>query len=354
MNDALDVALPSWLADALVRALASRAHALLLHAPGPLGQFDLGMALARSMVCEAPIDAGRACGHCTACHLFGVRSHPDVLVLIPDVLRERLGWLDEELAESKTKTTKPSREIKVDAVREAIEWAQRSTLRGRAKVLLIHPAEAMNEIAANALLKTLEEPPGRLRLLLTASEPDALLPTVRSRCQRVPIEVPTAAQAAGWLDGQGVAQAPVLLAAAGGLPQAAWAMHEEGLSAATWLQVPAAVRTGQGDALAGLSVARVIDALQRLCHDLMCLNAGSAPRFFDADALAPAKKPTLPALAALAAWERALREAARHDEHPWHASLRVEALLAQGAALWHKPRLAVPVGSPRLATLPRS
>jgi DNA polymerase-3 subunit delta' len=193
-----------------------------------------------------------------------------------------------------------------------------------------------------------------LRLLLTASEPDALLPTVRSRCQRVPIETPTAAQAAAWLDRQGVAQAPVLLAAAGGLPHAAWAMHEEGLSAATWLEVPAAVRTGQASALAGLSVARVIDAMQRLCHDLMCLNAGGAPRFFDADALALARRPSLPAMTDLVAWERALHEAARHDEHPWHAPLRVEALLAQGAALWHKPRLAGPVGGPRLATLTRS
>jgi DNA polymerase-3 subunit delta' len=351
VSDALSAALPPWLEDVLVRAMTSRAHALLLHAPGPLGQFELGMAIARSMLCEAPEGAGRACGRCTACHLFGLRSHPDVLVLIPDALREHLGWLDEEPAQAKAKTTKPSREIKVDAVREAIEWAQRSTLRGRAKMLLIHPAEAMNEIAANALLKTLEEPPGRLCLLLTASEPDALLPTVRSRCQRVPIEAPPAAQAAAWLERQGVAQAPVLLAAAGGLPHAALAMQEEGLSAATWLQVPATVRSGQGGALAGLSVARVIDAMQRLCHDLMCLISGSAPRFFDAHALAPARKPELPAMAALVAWERALHEAARHDEHPWHAPLRVEALLAQGAALWHKPRLAGPVGSPRLATL---
>jgi DNA polymerase-3 subunit delta' len=353
MNDPLTAPLPPWLEGALAVALASRAHALLLHAPGPLGQLELGLAIARAALCESPEPEGRSCGHCAGCHLFALRSHPDLLLLMPDAQRARLGWLDEEETESKAKTAKPSREIKVDAVREAIEWAQRSMSRGRAKLLLIHPADAMNGIAANALLKTLEEPPGRVRLLLTASEPDALLPTVRSRCQRVPIAMPPTTQAIKWLATQGVAQPSVLLAAAGGLPHAALAMHEDGLSAESWLLVPAAVRAGQGAALAGWSVGRVVEALHRLCHDLMCLHANAAPRFFDLGALASSRNPALPPLPALVAWDRTLREAARHDEHPWNAPLRVEALLAQGASLWHTPRLAGPAAGPRLATLPK-
>src|SRR5204862_5810007 len=137
---------------------------------------------------------------CTACHLFAQRSHPDCRVLMPDALRQRLGYADADEGETKAK---PSRDVKVDAVRTAIDWAQQTTARGVAKVLVIHPAEAMNETAANALLKTLEEPPGRLRLLLTAHDPQAPLPTLRSRCQQVPIEAPTRAVALAWLEGQG-------------------------------------------------------------------------------------------------------------------------------------------------------
>ena len=90
---------------------------------------------------------------------------------------------------------KPSKEIRVDAVRAAIEWGQKTSSRGGAKVILIHPAQAMNPTAANALLKTLEEPAGPLRLVLTTNDPEALLPTVRSRCQRLRLDLPPAAQA---------------------------------------------------------------------------------------------------------------------------------------------------------------
>jgi DNA polymerase III subunit delta' len=343
--------LPSWLDSALARATTMPAHALLLHGPGPLGQLELGMAVARAALCESPDAHGRACGRCVSCHLFGARSHPDFLLLIPDALRERLGWSTAEQSEAKSKT-KPSRDIKVDAVRAAIDWAQQTSFRGRAKVLLIHPAEAMNETAANALLKTLEEPPGRLRLLLTASDPEALLPTVRSRCQRVPIALPPPAEALAWLEGQGVPAAATLLAAAGGLPHAALTLHEDGIDAAAWSRVPALVRAGQAGALASWPVARVVEALHKLCHDLMALAAGHPARYFDDAALAPALRPALPSMTLLTGWDQALRLAARHDEHPWHAALRAEALVSQAAALWQTARAAPPGRGRPLDTLP--
>jgi DNA polymerase-3 subunit delta' len=340
-----------WLARAFERAQEVPAHALLLHGAGELGQFDLGLALARAALCESP--RGRhACGHCTACHLFDQRSHPDFQLLIPDALRERLGWVAEEVGSS-DKKAKPSRDIKVDAVRRAIEWSQQTPSRGRAKQWLIHPAEAMNETAANALLKTLEEPPGRLRLLLTASDAEALLATVRSRCQRVVIERPPTAEALSWLRGQGVEARPeVLLAAAGGMPHAARALHEEGIDAAAWLQLPSLVRAGHAAPIVDWPVARVVEALHKLCHDLMLVQAGAAPRFFSADALEPLRRPALPSAEALVAWDGELRRAARHDEHPWHAALRVEALVAQAAAPWHTARARPGGRSGPLATLP--
>ena len=118
-----------WLAAPLRRTLESPAHALLLHGPGALGQLDLGLAAARAMLCESPAPGGLACGACPSCHLFDQRSHPDFLLLMPDALRERIGWLDAPEGEAKTK---PSRDIKVDTVRAAIAWSQQSTSRGGA------------------------------------------------------------------------------------------------------------------------------------------------------------------------------------------------------------------------------
>jgi DNA polymerase III subunit delta' len=346
---------PSWLDEPLARGLSMRSHALLLHAPGALGQFDLALALSRAWLCETPA-AALACGHCAACRLMDAHSHPDFHLLLPDALRAPLGWSSNDAeasdeGEGKSKA-KPSREIKIRALRAAIDWSQRTSARGGAKVLVIHPAPAMNAVTANALLKTLEEPPGRLRLVLTADDPEALLPTVRSRCQRLAVATPSAAAGSAWLAGQGVVDAEVLLAAAGGQVQAALALHGEGIGAAAWSQLPDAVRHGHTSALAAWPVPRVVDGLHKLCHDLSALHVGGTPRFFTAAALAPAARPALPPLQALAAWQTDLLRAARHDEHPWHAPLRVEALVAQAAALWQTARVAAPARGGALATLP--
>jgi DNA polymerase-3 subunit delta' len=346
---------PPWLDAPLARGLASRAHALLVHAPGALGQFELALALARGWLCESPQE-GRACGRCASCRLLDAHSHPDLHLLLPEALRAGLGWGaaegeggDDGEARSKAK---PSREIRIDALRAAIEWGQKTSARGGAKLLLIHPADAMNAVTANALLKTLEEPPGRLRLVLTTTDPEALLPTVRSRCQRLAIAPPSPEQARAWLQAHEVAQPEVLLAAAGGQPQAALALDAEGIGAAAWAALPGAVRRGHLAALAAWPVPRVVEALHKLCHDLLVQRAGGAPRFFGAEALAPALQPAAPPLPALLAWQRELLAAARHEDHPWHAPLRIEALLAQAAALWQTARPPRPGRGPSVDTLP--
>ena len=350
-----DVSLAPWLEPALVRAQAHPAHALLLHAPGELGQFELAVTLAGAWLCESPAQ-GRACGRCSACRLFAQHSHPDFKLLLPEALREPRGWStaadDEgEGAGAKTKS-KPSREIRIDEVRSAIDWGQRTSSRARAKVLVIHPAEAMNASAANALLKTLEEPPGALRLVLTAHDPEALLPTVRSRCQRVAVDVPPREQALSWLQSQGLADPEVLWAAAGGLPHAALALHAEGIDAAAWRSVPAAVRRGASTNLANWPVPRVVDALQRLCHDLLVLTVGGAPRYFEPKVLGPLLEPRAPTIDDLVALDRELRQAARQQDHPWLAGLRVEALLARAATPWQTPRQGRRAADKPLDTLP--
>ena len=357
MSDTPPPPLP-WLAAPLAQGLALRAHSLLLHGPGGVGQFELGLALATGWLCEADSDQPRPCGDCVSCRLMTVRMHPDFHLLVPEVLREPLGWgqaeegADDAAAGKGAKTkAKPSKEIRVDGVRTAIEWGQKTSSRGHAKVILIHPAQAMNLTAANALLKTLEEPAGQLRLVLTAHDPEALLPTVRSRCQRLHVDLPPAAQALHWLATQQVARPAVLLAAAGGQPLDAAAMAADGVDSDAWERLPAAVRRGQSAAVADWPLVRLVNALQKLCHDLMCLRARAAPRYFGSAMLQPLLQPGGPSWTALAVWASELTLAARHDEHPWHAGLRSEALVGQGARLWQTPRIPTPAWLSALDTL---
>ena len=350
--------LPPWLAAPLAQGLSLQAHALLLHGPGGVGQFELGLALATGWLCEASNGRQRPCGQCAGCRLMAAHMHPDFHLLLPDDLREALGWDAAEegtegdgVAKSSKTKAKPSKEIRVEAVRSAIEWGQRTSSRGGAKVILIHPAQAMNSIAANALLKTLEEPAGRLRLVLTAHDPEALLATVRSRCQRLRIELPATAQALAWLASQGIARPEVLIAAAGGQPLDALAMAADGIDSQAWERVPEAVHRGLAAPVISWPLARLIDALQKLCHDLMCLRAEAAPRYFSATTLAPLMQPRGPQWPALAQWACALTQAARHDEHPWHAGLRTEALVGQGARLWQTPRSQTAAAGGQLDTL---
>ncbi len=313
-----------WLDEALTQVLArQRGHALLLQmAPGD-GALALGFLVAQSLLCETPRPGGGACGRCTACHLVAKRAHPDLFVLLPEATRRELGWLLATDKEAEDKNRKPSRQIRIDEVRSLLAWAGNTSARGRGKVALLHPAEAMNEAAASALLKTLEEPPEGTRIVLTAADPARLLPTVLSRCQRQQPPRPSVEQALAWLAAQGLAQAETLLAGCGGRPLDAWALAQAGVDARAWAALPQAVAQGQGGALAGWPVPQLVDALLKLCHDGMAVAAGGAARFF----------PSVPAgsdPAALAQWLAALQRVARHAGHPWNEPLLADALVTQG------------------------
>ncbi len=316
-----------WLKPLLKQALQQRAHALLLQGPQGVGQFELALALAQAWLCEGA--AGTSpCGVCASCRLVQSRSHPDLLVLLPESLQETLGWgaaSGDEAAAEKASKAKPSKEIKVDAVRAAVTFAQTTSARGRGKAVLLHPAERMNHVSANTLLKTLEEPPSAARFILSCAAPDSLLPTIRSRCQAVVLPLPPADAAAQWLNERGVAEPAVLLAATGGQPQEVLQWIEQGVDAALWLRLPAIVARGEAQALTAWPLPRLIDALQKLCHDAACRAAGALPRYFPANVL-----PQSADAAALTHWMRELNRCARHAEHAWNAGLMLESLIQQG------------------------
>jgi DNA polymerase-3 subunit delta' len=161
-------------------------HAYLFGGPPGVGKAAAARLLAQAANCEG----GRAgpgglrddpCGACRPCLKIAHGTHPDVLVLAEErEMVRRKAWEPEG---GRT----PSREIVVAQIRDLTD--HRLAMRrfeGRRRVVILDPADAMNAQAQNALLKTLEEPPEATTLVLVSSSPDALLPTIRSRCLRVP------------------------------------------------------------------------------------------------------------------------------------------------------------------------
>ena len=346
--------LAPWLQAQLESLLAQRGHAWLLSGPSGLGQFELALALARAWLCERPTGQG-ACGHCASCHALDVHAHADFCMLLPETLSLALGWpLDEKTQdELDAKKRKPSKEIKVDAARDAVSFTQFTRSRGTTKVVLVFPAERMNHITANTLLKTLEEPPGAVKFILATEAAHQLLPTIRSRCLGHTMAWPDFEQALGWLKGETARQheAPsgskkavpsaqpddlhTLLRGAGGRPADALAWAQNGSPAAAaqhWHDFPRAMARGDVGALADWPPVAAVDALHKLCHDVWAVKVGAAPRFFsESDLPVPVggKTSTGPGLDALASWSKELNAIADTVEHPYNAGLLIETLVCR-------------------------
>jgi DNA polymerase-3 subunit delta' len=326
-----------WLADPLAAALATqRGHALLVHGAPGVGALSFALVLAQAWLCEGEGGA-RPCGRCGSCRLVQSRVHPDLLVLLPETLRRAHDWPLAGDREEDDGKKKPSRQIRIDEVRALIDWATRTSARGRGKVAVLHPAEALNLQSANALLKTLEEPPAGTRLVLTAGDPALLLPTVRSRCQRLPLPAPPAGVAAAWLAAQGLARPEVLLAACSGRPLDALALAQAGIDAAVWSALPAAVARGESGFLAGWPVPQAVDALQKLCHDAMARASGAPAVYFPTE-----RVPAEGAWPALTGWSQELARIARNEDHPWQEALMIDALVIQGRLALAPPAPAPP------------
>lgn len=185
-------------------------HALLLEGPRGIGKRDFALALAAARLCEAPHSDGQACGKCPACHWIAQGSHPDMRLLEP------LTADSDDAAEEGAPRKKY--EITIGQVRALGDFVNLSSHRAGGRAVVIHPAEALNPAAANALLKTLEEPNPNTVFLLVTHQANFLLPTIKSRCHRISMPQPSAAQAGAWLAQNGVEQAALCLALAGGSP----------------------------------------------------------------------------------------------------------------------------------------
>ena len=259
-----------WQPDAARAALAQRAtwpHALLVHGPHGIGKHALALNLAQALLCEAPQADGLACGECAGCRYAIAGQHPDLM---------RLELL---LIDPDEGTLAAVETIGIDRVRALTAFVQLTSHRQRAKVAVISPAERMNAAAANALLKTLEEPPPGTFLILVSDQPGRVPATVLSRCRKLAAPLPDPAVARAWLATQGVAAPDLALAQAAGAPIDALACADPAVQAERrfWLAA-----LGQPERLSVPALAAWIDAggkderRARLAHALEWLIAWTA------------------------------------------------------------------------------
>ena len=188
----------AWRHLAVARQQQRVPHGILLGGMEGLGKSAFARRLGMSLVCPNPDTNGDACGCCDACRQVRAGSHPDLMLIVPE------------------EAGKP---IKIDAIRKLTARSALTAQPGGHRVIIIDPADAMNRSAANALLKTLEEPGSRTILVLVSARPDLLPATIRSRCQVIAIAAPDTAVARDWLAGQAAnGDIDELLAISGGAP----------------------------------------------------------------------------------------------------------------------------------------
>jgi DNA polymerase-3 subunit delta' len=219
-------------------------HALLLSGPRDTGKVALARNFIASLLCQE--NQHPACGRCRSCQLLNSGAHPDGHTIT---------------FEEHPKTGELRKELVIDQVRRLISALHLTNTFSKRKAAVIYPVEEMNTYAVNALLKTLEEPPGETVLILVSHDPARLPATIRSRCQNLHVRLPGSAEALEWLCNAGEAgraEAQAALLAAAGSPLKALRMLRDG-SADQHRLVSSALhdlRTGEispGAAMAGLT-----------------------------------------------------------------------------------------------------
>ena len=249
-------------------------HALMLRGPAGTGKAHFALALAQLLLCEKPV-ASAACGRCKACHLIRAGSHPDLMLVEPE---------------------EAGKAIKVDQVRQLVEFVGKKSQFSGYRAVVISPAEAMNVNASNALLKSLEEPGEKTLLTLVSHQVSGVLPTIRSRCQVVEFPLPPRESALGWLGGslgEDAGKAERLLNVAGGAPVLALELNQsEWIGERTtvlqhWLGVLTGkrdpVRTAEG--WAQYPLLELVGWLLAWQVDLMKLVAGAPAQVVNQDLL---------------------------------------------------------------------
>ena len=229
-----------------------------------------------------------------------------------------------------------SREIRIDQVRTLDTFLEVGAHRGGERVIVIDPADAMNTITANALLKRLEEPPSRTGFILVASRPASLPATVRSRCRQASLSLPPVDAAIAWLVGETGAerrQAGAWLAASAGAPLHALRFADESEAAAhrrivdAFAGLPEAGIVMTAEALSRVEPSAWVVPAQSWASDLVRVRAGAAPRRHADRRERLRRLAAQSSLERLLALEDRLRSLGREASHPLNARLLLEDVL---------------------------
>lgn len=170
-----------WQKLQFLRSQGQLPHALLFVGQQGIGKKRFADDLAKSLLCLDVDHSGYSCGRCQHCQLYQAGNNPNIQVISPE---------------------EEGKQIKIDVIRQLVGELVLATNEGSFNVVIIEPAEAMNKAAANALLKTLEEPVARTLLILICNSPHLLLPTIKSRCRTIRFPTPDSKAAVDWLQAQ--------------------------------------------------------------------------------------------------------------------------------------------------------
>jgi len=341
-----------WQTELATRWLSDRerfAHAWLIHGLTGIGKREFALAAAASLLCESPNNS-LACGKCLACGWIALGNHPDFKRIRPEALAVEEGAAQvsevdgsdaSEVVEATGGSKRaPSKEIRVEQIRSLETWFNTGTHRSGFRVVLIYPAESLNAITANTLLKVLEEPAPNTIFLLVADAPDRLLATLLSRCRRLPLATPSRAVALAWLADQGVKSGEQWLAAAGGAPLLAKHLAEQQPEPCPqWLSGFMDTLAGQravdaghlADTLSKMAASQWIDSLQRLCVDLLMAANHLPLRYFPGlgpSVTAIAATADIKALSDLSFW---ISQQMRLANHPLNAKLFAQSMIQRVA-----------------------
>lgn len=321
-------------------------HAVLLHGPRGIGKTALAEHFAQALLCSAPLPDGQACGACDSCGWFGQYGHPDYRRVRPENLEEQEAGEAAELGEGgdgkkagKASKT-PSKEIKIDQIRALADFMNISTHRQGLRIVTLYPAEALNIMAANALLKTLEEPPPGTLFLLVSNGVERLLPTILSRCRKFALGMPSREAGLAWLQQQQVKDADRWLAQAGGAPLGAFQVAQGDAGEILSELLPHLVQPGVDHALKAaerlqkVPVPEVVASLQCWLYDVCALKLAGRTRYFPRHEKELAVLAARADLARLLAGVKSLGERRAVAEHPLSARLFIEDMLLDYSGLF--------------------
>lgn len=184
-------------------------HALLFKGKAGIGKGKFARTFAKSYLCHNPLHHHLACDGCKSCSWFP-DTHPDFKYIVP---------MEDEEDESKKRKMVRQKNIVIDQIRELSEYLELSAHQEKGRrIVLIEPADALNQAASNALLKILEEPPANTLFILVTSHAQKLIATIRSRCQLLELRGPSLQEATSYLQGQAIHIPEHLLSFSGNSP----------------------------------------------------------------------------------------------------------------------------------------